>query len=248
MDTLPASPEAPSPQASPSMQAGRVVVVVVVTILFLLPFLVPFLIFGEALERFVRALLTGPAADWLAMLVAGVLLAGDAVLPTPSSVVATLLATKVGFWSAAVVNAVALSIAAAVGYALGRAGGAGLDRVRRGLPPGFAAWVRRHGLVAVLLCRPVPVLSEASLVLAGAARADARPLLIWCTVLQSALGLAYAYAGSGWGQGRIDATAIVTGAVLLPLGAAVVAGMVAFVARRRSAQATSSAARHSAEC
>ncbi len=224
MDSL----HAPLPHTA---RAGRMALNVAAACLFLALFIVPFLLFGETLERLARSWLTGPASDGLAMLLAGGLLAGDAVLPTPSSVVATLLATKVGFWPAAIVNAVALSIAAAAGYGLGRAGGAGLERVRRGLPPGFADWVRRHGLVAVLLCRPVPVLSEASVVLAGAARADPGPLLVWCTVLQSALGLAYAFAGSGWGQGRVDAAAIVTGAVLLPLAAAAVVGLVALLSR-----------------
>lgn len=220
------------PSLPPAVRAGRIALAAATAGLFLALFIVPFLLFGDGMERFARAVLTGPASDWLVMLLAGGLLAGDAVLPTPSSVVATLLATRVGFWPAAAVNAVALSIAAAAGYGLGRAGGSGLERVRRGLPPGFAAWVRRHGLVAVLLCRPVPVLSEASLVLAGAAGANPRPLLVWCTVLQTALGFAYAFAGSGWGQGRVDATAIVTGAVLLPLAAALLAGATALLARR----------------
>ena len=220
-------------QAPPSLLArtGRLALAGAASCLFLAFFIVPFLLFGDAMEAFARTLLSGPASDGVAMGVAGVLLAGDAVLPTPSSVVATLLATKVGFWPAALVNAVALSLAAAVGYGLGRIGGAGLERVQRGLPPGFAAWVQRHGLVAVLLCRPVPVLSEASLVLAGAAGVSPRPLLIWCTVLQSALGLAYAFAGSGWGQGRVDPAAIVTGAILLPLAAAVVALLATLASR-----------------
>lgn len=225
------------PSPSPAARAGRIALAAAAAGLFLALFIVPFLLFGDGIERFAQAYLTGPASDWLVMLLAGGLLAGDAVLPTPSSVVATLLAARVGFWPAAAVNAAALSIAAAVGYGLGRAGGAGLERVRRGLPPGFAAWVRRHGLLAVLLCRPVPVLSEASLVLAGAAGADPRPLLVWCTALQTALGFAYAFAGSGWGQGRVDANAIVTGAVLLPLAAALVAGAAALLARRGDGKA-----------
>ena len=235
MDSL----HAPLP---PAVRAGRMAWSIVVAGLFLALFIVPFLLFGDGMEQFARTLLTGPASDGLAMVAAGALLAGDAVLPTPSSVVATLLATKVGFWPAALVNAAALSVAAAAGYGLGRVGGTGLERVRRGLPPGFAAWVRRHGLVAVLLCRPVPVLSEASLVLAGAARADPRPLLVWCTVLQTALGFAYAFAGSGWGQGRVDATAIVSGAVLLPLVAATVAGLATLLSRQPPGRKSGAAA------
>lgn len=189
----------------------------VISLIFLSCLIVPYLLFGASIEAFAVSFFRNTANDGIAMLMAGALLASDPVLPIPSSVVATLLATKVGFWPAGLVNAVSLSLACVFAYALGRGGGAALDRMGRALPPSFAEWTRRHGLVAVLLCRPVPVLSEASLILAGAAGHEPRRLLGWCSLSQVALGFAYAFAGSGWGQGGWNTAAILAGSVGIPL-------------------------------
>jgi len=194
-------------------------------------FIVPFLVFGHTLEQFAREFLSKDQDDLMAILLAGTLLAGDAVLPTPSSVIATLLAAKTGFWPAALVNAFSLSLGCVVAFLIGRGGGTALARTGRALPPGFVGWVQRHGLVAVLLCRPVPVLAEASLIVAGAARHKPRLLLACCCATQALLGVAYAFAGSGWGSGDWNGVAVLFGSVVVPLsGAAIVA-----IALRRSA-------------
>ena len=190
--------------------------------LFLSVFIVPFLVFGTPLESFARTALESERADFAAAAVAFVLLAGDPFLPTPSSVIATLLAARIGFVGGAMVNAAALSVACILGYALGRVGGWAMSRTGRRLPRGFSDWVGRHGLIAVLLCRPVPVLAEASLVIAGAAGHPARRLLLWCCAVQSVLGIAYAFAGSGWGRGDWDEVAVMAGSVGVPLLGAIV--------------------------
>lgn len=196
-----------------------------IAMLFLGALIAPFLLFGAQFEVFARHLLAGPGSDGLAIAVAGLLLAGDPVLPTPSSLVATLLAAKVGFVAAAITNAASLSLACVLGYWLGRGGGHALRRVGRDLPPGLVRWIQRGGLMAVLLCRPVPVLAEASLILAGAAGHEPRRLLAWCCATQVLLGTAYAYAGSGWGHGEWHGAAVFAGSVLIPLGGAAIVGV-----------------------
>lgn len=193
---------------------------IAIGILYLSAFIVPFILFGGYFDAFAHAYISGSASDGIVSLVAGLLLAGDPVLPTPSSVVATLLAARIGFLPAAAVNGLALSAACWLGYAIGRGGGAALARTGRGLPAPFVAWVQRYGLVATLLCRPVPVLAEASLILAGAARHEPVRLLAWCSLTQIALGAAYAYAGSGWGEGEWDTAAVLAGSVGIPVAAA----------------------------
>lgn len=201
--------------------------------LFLSLFIVPFLLFGQSIEAFAKSQFDGRLNDGAAMLLAGTLLAADPVLPTPSSIVATLLAAKVGFVPAAIVNALALSLACIFGYWLGRGGSRTFSLLGRRLPAGFANWVQKYGLVAVLLCRPVPVLAEASLILAGAANHKPGRLLAWCCVTQTALGTAYAYSGSGWGEGRWDDVALFTGAVLIPIAGAVVVAISLLLSRIR---------------
>ncbi|MBO6527960.1 VTT domain-containing protein [Erythrobacter sp.] len=192
------------------------------SILYLSLFIIPFVLFGKQIETSWGAFFRSNSNDTIVAFVAGLLLAGDPVLPTPSSVIATLLATRIGFWPAALVNGLALSAACLIGYAIGWGGGGALSQRGISLPAEFVAWVQRYGLVAVLLCRPVPVLAEASLILAGAARHEPVKLLVWCCATQLILGLAYAFAGSGWGNDRWDSTAILAGSVGIPVTAAVI--------------------------
>ncbi len=195
--------------------------------LFASLFIVPFLLFGSRLEQFSRAFFDGGHESWAVVLVGGGLLASDPVLPVPSSIVATLLAARVGFTVGAVTNAIALSVGCLLGYYLGRAGGWAWQRSGRTIPEGFERWVSRYGVSAVVLCRPVPILAEASLMIAGATAVRVRPLLAWCVVTQVALGTAYAFAGSGWGDDRWNGWAVFTGAVLVPaIGGAVVLALV----------------------
>jgi membrane protein DedA with SNARE-associated domain len=208
---------------------------IAISLLFLSLFIIPFVLLGQRTEEFARSFLENDGNDKLAMLVAGALLAGDPVLPTPSSVVGTMLAAKTGFWPAALVNAFSLSLACVIGFALGRGGGAAMARVGRDFPPEFVDWVRRHGLVAVLLCRPVPVLAEASLILAGAAKHEPRRLLLWCSILQTCLGVTYAFVGSGWGQGSWDNVAIIVGSVGIPVLAAIIVAISISLTRKAKA-------------
>ncbi|WP_298468553.1 VTT domain-containing protein [uncultured Erythrobacter sp.] len=188
--------------------------------LYLSLFIIPFILFGKQIEEFAQVFLTGNGGDHVVTFVAALLLAGDPVLPTPSSVIATLLATRIGFLPAALVNGLSLSAACVIGYVIGRSGGEAFAKMGRTLPAGFVEWVRRHGLIATLLCRPVPVLAEASLILAGAAQHEPRRLLAWCCMTQMILGAAYAFAGSGWGEGQWNGTAILIGSVGIPVAAA----------------------------
>lgn len=190
-------------------------------------FIVPFLLFGAWFEELTRTVFAHGLSPLAMMTFAGALLAADPVLPVPSSVVATLLAAEVGFVAAAITNAVALSLACVLGYYLGRSGGWVWERSGRTIPDGFAQWVRRYGIAAVLLCRPVPILAEASLMIAGAAQVRVRPLLAACVLTQVVLGAAYAFAGSGWGSGQWDWLAVFVGAIVLPtLGGVVVLALV----------------------
>ena len=201
------------------------------TVLYLSLFIIPFVLFGNLFEEFAQVFLNSGNSDAAVTFVAALLLAGDPVLPTPSSVVATLLATRIGLIPAAIVNGAALSAACILGYIIGRFGAGAFARHGKRLPQGFVEWVKRHGLVATLLCRPVPVLAEASLIMAGAAKHEPVRLLGWCCVTQMALGAAYAFAGSGWGNGEWNSLAILVGSVGIP----VIAALVVFVSFRRDA-------------
>jgi membrane protein DedA with SNARE-associated domain len=159
--------------------------------------LVPFAVIGELPgERWLHA--AGTSALRFGAAGAG-LLALDALLPIPSSVIGALLGGRLGFALGFACAFAGLCAGHVVAYAVGRL-----------VPPAWAAprasgeLPRAPTLAVVFLSRPVPVLAEAVAITAGAAR------MHWSHFLAStALGnAAYAAALAG------------NGAALLPQGLA----------------------------
>jgi membrane protein DedA with SNARE-associated domain len=88
----------------------------------------------------------------------------------------------------------------------------------------MAEHAERYGVWAVAVGRPVPVLAEASVLLAGTARLPFRRFLVVCSLSNLGISLVYAVAGA------LSATA---GSFFLALAAAVVVPAVASLALRR---------------
>ncbi|NUO45109.1 MAG: VTT domain-containing protein [Streptomyces sp.] len=158
--------------------------------------LVPFFLFGGYFDGLASQAAEHRLSTSVAVMVIAGLLALDVFLPVPSSVVSAAAGVLLGFgWGTAVVWA-GMTVSCALGYLVGArsesltrqlVGEAGLARAADG--------ARRHGLVALALCRPVPVLAEASVVLAGATRVRPGRFLLVCA--WSNLGVAVVYAGVG---------------------------------------------------
>ena len=176
--------------------------------------IVPFVLFGEAIGSWSEAHLSGPRAEVTLALSGAALLASDPILPIPSSIVATLLGNRLGFWSAALSIWAGLSAGAALGIAIGRGGAYVAPRP----PERIEAWMRQKGVAAVLICRPVPVLAEVSLVVAGMTGIPVRRTMLW--LFAANLGLAFLYAGFGALEARspIPGLALTLGAVGIPAG------------------------------
>ena len=159
------------------------------------------------------------------------LLALDIFLPVPSSLVATAAGVLLGLMPGALVVWGGMMAGCLLGYVIGvRASGpaawvVGADNLARA-----DALVRQYGDFAIVLCRPVPVLAEASVVFAGIARAPfAR--FAWLTALSN-LGIAAGYAAFGALSMRLDSFLVAfVGALLLP-GAALGLSRVAFRGKR----------------
>jgi uncharacterized membrane protein YdjX (TVP38/TMEM64 family) len=136
------------------------------------------------------------------------LLAGDVLLPIPSSVISVFAGSAFGLaWGAAVIWA-GLMAGCLLGYALGAVPGRGLANrvVGRRDVAGMGRLFEGAGPVVLVLARAVPVLAEASVLAAGAARMPLATFLL--TTGLSNIGVALAYAGVG-------ATAAATGSFLL---------------------------------
>ncbi|MBY0429999.1 MAG: VTT domain-containing protein, partial [Rhodospirillales bacterium] len=123
--------------------------------------IIPFLLFGdrmEAVAAWVAASAAGPAG---AALLVG-LLAGDILLPVPSSMVSTACGVLMGFPMGTAVSTAGLTAGCLLGYALGRfLGGERLDRLVNPAGAGCVSGVmERHGAWALVVLRGVPVLAE----------------------------------------------------------------------------------------
>jgi uncharacterized membrane protein YdjX (TVP38/TMEM64 family) len=136
------------------------------------------------------------------------LLAGDVLLPIPSSVISVFAGSAFGLaWGTAVIWA-GLMAGCLLGYALGAVPGRGLANrvVGRRDVAGMGRLFEGAGPLVLVLARAVPVLAEASVLAAGAARMPLATFLL--TTGLSNIGVALAYAGVG-------ATAAATGSFLL---------------------------------
>ncbi len=152
---------------------ARVVLRWSVFVALLLAFiLVPFALLEGRMNAMVQDTLHGNAS--LALITAAVIvfLLIDIVLPVPSSFVLTTTGYLLGFELGAAVCFVGLTCASLVGYGIGRYfGGPVAQRVvGRAQLDRFADLTQRHGDALLVAFRAMPVLAEATTILAGMAR------------------------------------------------------------------------------
>ena len=167
--------------------------------------LVPFALWEEPINAWVARLLA-PAAGraTLAALVV-LLLASDVLLPIPSSFVSAGAVSLLGAGQGGVTIVMGMTAAAWLGYALGRFGGEPLTRRLAGEHELERArsMMSRYGSWVLLVCRGVPVVAEASTLLAGATRLSAWRFALATSLGNVGLGCAYAAIGllrlsGGW--------------------------------------------------
>ncbi|WNG19783.1 TVP38/TMEM64 family protein [Cystobacter fuscus] len=185
--------------------------------LMLAAILIPFFLFGEDLEVAARRLLDTSPPDWQVALVLGALLAGDIVLPVPSSLVNTATGALLGFWRGTAVSWAGMMVASGLGYQLGaRAGESALRRmVGESEVARLACMAERYGHWFLVAFRAVPVLAEASVVFAGVSRMSRRGFLL-ATALAN-LGISATYAAVGASAMRSSSfLRLFAGVVLLP--------------------------------
>lgn len=186
---------------------------VIVAVLFA-AVIVPFLLFAPSLDA-AAAWAAANGTGWAGALLLGGLLAGDILLPVPSSVVSTACGVILGFTTGTLVSTAGLTAGCLLGYGLGRClSGPRLERlVTADGAARVSALAARHGAWALVLLRGVPVLAEMSVVMAGMTRMA--PITVLPAVLLPNLGLSAAYAAAGayaWNGGA---------AALLPFAAAI---------------------------
>ena len=170
--------------------------VALVAVLLAVPLLVA-AAWGQLLADDIARWQVSPPPDAvLSALVIGVL-AADLLLPVPSGPVMTLAGAQLGTFPAVGVTWLGLMLGSTIGFALGRYGGRPmLTRFvsRRDLTDLDAAG-SRHGMWVLLVTRPMPILAEASVIVAGMMRTPWWPFLtvvavgnLICSVIFCTLG------------------------------------------------------------
>lgn len=178
--------------------------------------LVPFFLFETQFNAFAAEMTRSDTATWLASTSIFGLLAFDVFLPVPSSIVSTAAGVLLGFWRGAAIVWAGMMVACVMGYALGaRAAGlagrfvgeAGLARAERLLT--------RYGDWTIVICRPVPVLAEASVIFAGLVGTPFTHFVALTAL--SNLGIAVGYAAFGAFSMSVDSFLVAfLGALIIP--------------------------------
>lgn len=156
----------------------------------------------DTIASHIRALHDNPAtARWAAPAIAG-LLAGDLVLPVPSSLVMTLSGALLGAIAGSLVSLVGAMTSALVGFGLCRRWGQ--RSFSRLIGPRdterVARLLERYGSWAILLSRSVPMLTEVISCMAGLGRMDARRFTILSLAGTLPVCVVYAVAGAATQQ------------------------------------------------
>ena len=176
------------------------------------------MLFGEQFEEFGKQITQTATSRWLVAGAVFSLLALDVFLPVPSSIVSTGAGVLLGFAAGTTVVWSGMMAGCLLGYAVGSRGSAAAKRLvgEDGIARA-ADLVKRYGDLTIVLCRPVPVLAEASVVFAGLVRAHyGRFLRLTAT---SNLGIAAGYGAVGAYSRRLDTYSFLIaflGALLLP--------------------------------
>jgi uncharacterized membrane protein YdjX (TVP38/TMEM64 family) len=182
--------------------------------------ILPFLMFGESAESQMASWLDlSDSPGTAAALVIG-LLAGDIFLPVPSSLVNTFAGKALGFWLGTAASWCGMTIGTSAAYWLVRWLGRPLAR-RLSSEEELArmdALANRHGILILILARPIPVLAEASVLVMGTMRIGW--WRFFAAVGLSNLGIAAAYAALGE---RVQLPIAIAAAFAVPLIFAAVA-------------------------
>jgi len=184
--------------------------------LLLAAILVPFFLFEDHFNRLANHIVQAGSNPVYAATGIAALLASDVFLPIPSSVVSTAAGVLLGVVRGTTAVWVGMTAACLAGYVFGaRASGAARRFVgERGMAR--AVHLSEHyGDYALILCRPVPVLAEASVIVAGIVRRPFRRFLLLTTLAN--LGVAAGYAAIGAYSMRVDSFVLAfAGSMLVP--------------------------------
>jgi uncharacterized membrane protein YdjX (TVP38/TMEM64 family) len=168
----------------------------ILSLVLLVPAL-PFLGFGDRLDQMVESWLDPPPPPSAIALMTVALLSSDILLPIPSSLVSTFAGAQLGILAATAVSWLGMTLGAMLGFFLARVWGralavrfTSLDDLQR-----IDRLGQDYGVWMLIATRPLPLLAEAAVLLAGLSGLSWRWFLM-CVMLSN-LGIALVYSFLG---------------------------------------------------
>ena len=153
------------------------------------------------------------------------LLIADVVLPVPSSIVMVAHGAIFGVLWGTMLSLLGSVGAAVFGFAIGRRGGALLERVVTPVERARASSIlARWGTLAIIVTRPVPLLAETVAIMAGASSMTWRAIIV--ASIAGSLPPALLYALTGAAVANLQNTALMFGIVLFVAALFWLAGIV----------------------
>ncbi len=139
-----------------------------------------------------------PYAAWLIILLVIGLLAGDVLLPVPATVAMIAAGNLLGTWWGGLASFVGLMLSAVIGYSLCRWGGRAITRklIKNDDALAARAWFDRYGLLALVVARGLPVLSEVATCMAGLTRINPRKFFLYTLIVSAPFAFLHSFAGA----------------------------------------------------
>lgn len=166
-----------------------------VPIAVLLFIIIPFLVFGKWLEAYSIDLIDRANGIEIAF-AAIILLAADVLLPIPSSIVSLAAAAALSAWAGAAVIWMGMSLGAVLGGMIGKGLLGPIERQLANHPEKALGLVSRWGWIGLIALRPVPVLAEASVLIAAARGMPLGKLSLLTALANIPVALLYGYFGA----------------------------------------------------
>ena len=165
---------------------------------FLLPIVASFFFWSDLLYDWSENILRAPWSPWTIGVLLVALLAGDLILPVPSSVLGIASGSLLGFWPGTFVTWFGMTAGCCVGYVLGIGPGrkiagrlVGEKEIAR-----LAAIHTSIGDWVVVVFRAVPVLAETSVIFAGTAKMSLKRFFLMAGLANAGIAIIYAAVGT----------------------------------------------------
>ena len=190
----------------------------ILTLLLLAVILIPFAMFGDRIEGWAQDFIETATHHPLTTAgVLGGLLSSDILLPIPSSIVSTACGKLLGFGIGTLTSFAGMTLSCILGFLLGKGAGgkAGSRLVGEGELERLEGLHQRFGAWIIVITRPIPVLAEAAVFLAGMGHMETRQFLIMSSLSNLGVSLAYAAIGA-WAAEMNSFLVAFAAAMLLP--------------------------------